>query len=180
MPEWISIGKVRSVNPNRREARIEPEPLRLREFEARQWLEFLLRERAQPVRCRVESMRNGPREVVVVMAPGVPRDTVAAMKGATAMIRAEEARPRTPGDWHPSELAGMAVLDEAELPLGIVVETYETRAHAVARIRLKDGGVCALPLVEEAVVRVDLNQARMIVRDLDRYAVPEAPSGELE
>ena len=81
-------------------------------------------------------------------------------RGARLTIRASDLPPPEPGAWYAFQLVGLRVVDEAGAPLGEVVEVYPGIAND--NVGLDDGRL--VPLIDDAVVDVDLAGGRIVVR----------------
>jgi 16S rRNA processing protein RimM len=167
---WIEIGAVKSVNPARRELRILAVSGREHQFESVTWLRLAFPDGAVK-RHRVETVRVNREGVIVMLAPGVPRDAVAEMKGASVVISEEERRPRPDGLWEPEDLLGLQVKDEQDRVVGVVSAVASSPAHDILEVELKEGGTMLLPVVDHVVIGVDLEQGTLRVGDIGPYAV---------
>ncbi|MBN2307648.1 MAG: PRC-barrel domain-containing protein [Candidatus Hydrogenedentes bacterium] len=167
---WIEIGRVGSINPARREVRIAVEPGRAHEFEAMEWVRLRPGDGA-PVRCRVDAVKRTASDAVLVLAPGVPRDSVARMKGAAVVVAKEELKPRPAGVYVVADLPGMTVVDRDGRPLGTVRDAFETAAHGVMEVDGTAGGSFSLPVVDETMAEVDVERGVVVVNDIAPYVV---------
>ena len=131
MPEaWIQIGHVRTVNPARGQLRVRPLAEWAHQFDGMAWIRLLLADDAV-IRCRVEAVRSRDKAAVVTLAPGVPRDAVARMKGAAVVALVDEVTPRPGASFaaHPSR--GASVSDGNGNRLGVVSDGVPTAAQDV-------------------------------------------------
>lgn len=175
MPEsWIQIGHVRSVNPSARRVRIRPDALRPCQLDRVTWLGVVLRDGTE-LRCKVASVGVVGAEIGVELALGVPRDTVAQMKGAAVTVSSGECPQGGDRDDRAEALRGFRVVKEDDTPLGRIVAAYDTAAHGVLEIEKPDGAVMLLPLVPEAIARVDVDRHVVVtVADIAPFAVEDA------
>lgn len=172
--EWIVIGAIRSVNPAKRELRLDVDFEHAHEFEHLSWIR--IRSGAEIARYRVSSVVPAAAGLVVVtMSPGVTRDTVSRLKGGDAVLTAEELHPRpedhdedAEADW-----TGMTVEDMQGNVLGILVEMYENRMNGAIRVEKTQGGFIMLPLIDQVVAAVDPDRGVLTVGDIEPYAVHE-------
>jgi len=168
----IEIGCVRSVNPARRELRIAPAPGYERAVGDGQWVSVILRDETQ-MRCRVATARAYAARTILTLAPGVTRDAVARMKGGRVLV-GEDALPTDAGPWGSvAGSEGWTVVAESGRVLGTVVERYWTGAHEVIEVAREDGKTLRLPLIEQVVSAVAVDQGRLVVGDLAPYAVED-------
>ncbi len=173
--QWTVIGRVRSVSAPRRELRIEPLPAHAHEFDAElAWLRLRPAGDAAPQRLRVAGLREGGGAVVVTLAPGVPRDRLHGWRGAEAVVATEEVRPRPEDFWPPGELPGLAVVAQNGTPLGTVSGVYDAGGQTTITVARPDGGALLVPVIAQAVNRVDPGAGVIELGDYGPYAVEEA------
>ena len=125
----------------------------------------------QPLRCKVAAVKSAEGGVVV-LAAGVTRDTVARLRGAVVLADA----PAPPCGRLPvaDKLIGMRLVSQDGAPLGAVVGVLEGPAGDVVRVERPDGGMFLLPVVEPAVVAVDVEaHVLTVLSDLSAFAVDE-------
>lgn len=171
MPEWIGIGVVASVNPTRREVRVNPARGRRHEYTGMTWARFLLKN-GESMRCRVASTREvASGQVVLTMAPGVTRDNVALLRGAKAVLDTNDGSARADDAYEFEDLVGFAVVDEADAEVGKVIDAFETPAHGVVEVAEPDGRAFMLPVVEEVVTAVDIGARVLAVRAIAPHMV---------
>jgi 16S rRNA processing protein RimM len=78
-------------------------------------------------------------------------------------IAAAEASKLAPGEYYFHELLDMDVMDEADKPLGTLVEILETGANDVYVVRTSTGAELLLPAIPEVILDVDLVAKKMHV-----------------
>ena len=169
MARLVLIGRIESVQPARREVRLTP-PTRLRDvIAAAGWLTVTTAE-GRALRCKVSGVRWHGDAALIALAPGVPRDTVANMRGLDAAIETVDA-PQEDDGLDAAELMDMTVADEAGREIGKIVGVIDTPAHGVLEIERAGGDVAMVPAIPETIARVDWDAGRVTVRDLTPYAV---------
>lgn len=168
--ERVRAGTVRSVNPARRELRVDPDPAHAHEFDGCDWLRVVPAD-GQELRCRVSTIRCHGDEVIVMLTPGVPRDTVALMKGAAVVLTPEECAVSPDTVWRVTDWVGWQVVGMDGASIGAVAEVFATPANAAFAVRRSDGGGVTLPAVPEVVVEIDGERGLIRVRDIERYGV---------
>lgn len=168
----IEVGLVRSVNPARRQLRIDVTPGRDRHLADAAWVMLALRGEPE-LRCRVERVdarEDKPGEFAVTLAPGVTRDAVARMRYAAVTVEGESAPAE---DYGLADLAGMEVVDRAGQRLGTVTNMYCSGANDVIEIAKCDGGTLLAPVIEPVIARVDLEKNVLVLGDYAPYTVEE-------
>jgi ribosomal 30S subunit maturation factor RimM len=169
-PDWRPIGRVVSVRPGKREARIRPERRSAHLLAGAEWLAVAL-DAGAPLRCKVAALRDVGDAFVAEFAAGVPRDTVAAMRGAEVVVPAAEWAPEE-GVLDVDALAGFAAVDEATgEALGAVTGGFDTPAHPVLEIDRPGAGPLLVPAVDEVLVRIDETERRVVLRDAGDFAL---------
>lgn len=167
---WTTIGRVVSVNVVKREVRIRLIAPETGIVDESMPLRFMPGG-GKPIRCQAAAIRRIGGTAVAVLGPGVPKEMVAAFKGAEVAVPAgKAAMPRTE---LPSveELTGMTVAGESGEIVGAVTGAFRTPAHAVIQVRQRDGSTFLFPVVAEAIAGVDLERGVLTVRELAPYAV---------
>jgi 16S rRNA processing protein RimM len=99
----------------------------------------------------VESKRSGGR-LVVSLDREVPR-------GSLLELPASELPPAPEGEFYVFELVGLTAVEEGGRVLGRVLDVAPGVANDVLEL---EGGV-ALPMVEECVLAVDLEEGRVVI-----------------
>ena len=99
----------------------------------------------------VEAKRAGGR-LIVRLDPAAPR-------GAVLEVPVSELPPAAEGEFYVHELVGLSVEEEGGRSLGRVQDVVPGVANDVLEL---EGGI-ALPMVEECVRTVDLEEGRIVV-----------------
>jgi len=167
----IRIGSVCSVNAARREVRVDPVAAYQGAYTAMQWVRILSPKGAE-VRCKVTASKAHGDVVILSLAPGVARDTVAQMKGAAVVAISGEVKARQ-GSLHAEDLLGMNIVEENGAVLGVVTEAYTGGANDAIEAQRPDTSTFLLPLIEELVVRVDWDKGTVVVRDITPFVVTD-------
>lgn len=164
-------GTVTRIYPAKREIRIEPEPGFRSVLEKLNVLEMALRDGSQ-IRCRVKCAHWNGDERVVEFVPGVMRDAVGRMKRAQIVVDEGTAcAPFESIETAPlAALEGFDVADENGL-IGRIIRTVVTKAGGILEVERSGGGTVLLPSVPELVSDIDFDAKRIVVRDLERFAV---------
>ena len=180
---WHRIGSVRSVRPSRRELRVEPASGHEQAFEETTLLRLLppagtFPNTDGPLRCPVAGVRSHGGIFIVAAAPGVPRDLIARLKGATVVAAGDEAVAPRKGLPRGADLLEFDVRGEASERVGVVTDAYTTPAHDILEIEAPDGRAVLLPIIEPVVSRVDWEGRVLVVGDVTAYAVETRAAGK--
>lgn len=187
MPEdFVEIGRIRSVNPAKRELRVTVAEDSSGALDAADFVEI---ERAgeTPVRCKVEEVTHHGTEAVVALSAGVSRDLVRQWKGATVL--GPSAGAATPGESDPyaadpATYVGYKVYTAAGDFVGEVVDAFRTPAQGVLEIGRPGGPATGktvlVPLVPE-IVTIETDASRLAIPTIELFDVDEddAPGTEL-
>jgi ribosomal 30S subunit maturation factor RimM len=164
------IGIVRSATPARREIRVTPVAGAETLFERLGLVEVVLPDK-ELLRCRVKLVRDETGGKILTLTPGVPRETVARMKGATISV-AVETEAETDG-YSLEDLDGLTVLDQSGAVIGEVTELYSGGGNDAMEITRADGSTVMVPVIDQVISAVNLDKGEMVVNDLAPYAVEE-------
>jgi len=167
---WIAIGRVRSVNPRSREVRVGVLGGYARAFDGMAWIRFR-RGTEAPLRCKVASLRGDAGGVVVVLGPGLPRERVDGLRGATVLAEASEIPARPREGWRLADLAGLTVVKADGAVFGTIVEVYEGPANDAFAVDRPDGSRCLLPAIAEVIRAVNLDGHTLEVGDVAQFIV---------
>lgn len=80
-------------------------------------------------------------------------------RGAELAVPRSKLPPLEPDAYYAFELVGLAVVDEDGTPLGAVAEVHPGAAND--NLELEDGTL--VPMIEDAIVAVDLEAGRVVV-----------------
>jgi len=164
-------GWIRSVRPARREVRVAPAPGRAHDLKETDWVEAVLADGSR-LRCRVASARELANEVVMTLAAGVPRDTVARLKGA--VVLSETATEEGGGaGFGLQDLKGLSVFDQTGARVGTVSQVYAAGSNEVFEVAKGGGGTLLLPAIPQVIAELDLEQGAMVLNDVAPYAVED-------
>ncbi|MDO8464766.1 MAG: ribosome maturation factor RimM [Gallionella sp.] len=100
--------------------------------------------------CEVHS------KTLVAQLPDCPDRTAAEkLKGLLIAVPRSSLPKQDEGEYYWSDLIGLAVVNEAGVPLGTVTNLLETGANAVLSVQ-GDGGEILIPFVVSAIKQVDV------------------------
>jgi 16S rRNA processing protein RimM len=115
--------------------------------------------------CTAEIVRRaGTDQRPIVRVAGVEdRAGAEALRGQTLTVAADDAPSLAAGEWWAHELEGCLVLD-GERRVGTVVRLLELPSCEALEVRLDpDGGSLLVPMVKDAIRRVDVAARRIDV-----------------
>ncbi len=173
--EFAKAGTVRSVNPARRELRIEGPQARVADLAGREWL-HVEETTGEILRCKIAGVSVQRGFAIVTLAAGVSRDTVAGLKGHCIVSPVGELKEGGAFEFDAAELVGMSIVSVDGSIIGEVVAGFDTKANGVVEVLRPEGGSLLLPVVPEAIREVDWDGGKVIVGDIAPFAV-ESDSG---
>lgn len=166
------IGIIRSVSPARREIRVTPVAGAEKLFDRLRLVEVRLADQTE-LRCRIQEVRDETGGKILTLTPGVPRETVARMKGATLWAAAEPEAEAAEEAYELEDLDGLTVLDRAGAVIGAVTSLYSAGGNDAIEVTRPGGGKVLLPVVEQVIASVNLERGEIVVNDIAPYAVEE-------
>lgn len=170
------IGRVRSVNPAKREVRVAPRPGFEGALNGRNEVEFVLRDGKHSV-LAVQTVEEQDRYVKLTLAEGTSADDVASLRSAKVMADAVARKPGDPFKVAAAEYEGFAVEDLHGAAIGIVAGGFNTPAHGVIEIARRDGKSLLAPFVSEVIAEIDWTKRRIVVRDAEAHMVENDTGG---
>ncbi|HEU4793121.1 MAG TPA: ribosome maturation factor RimM [Nitrolancea sp.] len=108
--------------------------------------------------------------VAILSFEGVTsRESAEELRGLPVRIALDQAAPLPDDEYFYFQLIGLPVYDEAGTLLGKLAEILETGANDVYVIRGGPGGELLLPAIKSVILRIDLDQGRIVARPLEYY-----------
>jgi ribosomal 30S subunit maturation factor RimM len=172
------IGRVRSVNPAKREARVEPRPGFSGALNGRNEVEFEL-QGGKRAKFAVQTVEEQHRYVKLTLAEGTSTDDVASLRGAKVFADAQAAKPTNPFAMNAAEFVGFVVADLAGNAVGTVAGGFNTPAHGVIEIARDGASSLLAPFVPEVVANIDLVARRIVVRNTEDHMVENDTGGTM-
>ena len=119
------------------------------------------------------------RRPIVRLAGVEDRASAEALRGEALAVEQREAPSLAEGEWWAHELEGLEVVDGERL-LGTVSRLIELPScEALEVLRERGGEPLLVPMVRDAIRRVEVSEGRIEV-NLDFLALPEEPGAEPE
>lgn len=168
---WVRVGTVRSVNPAKRELRVDPARAFGKGAKLAQVRVTL--QGGESLLCKVDGVNAGPSGAIVTLGAGVSRDCVARMKGASVDVERAGRRAAVPGEMDAADWIGLEVVNVSGARIGSIRGCIESRAHDILEIDTP-GGTVLLPAIEQTVESVDLEARRVTVGEIAPYVIGDA------
>lgn len=163
MADWISIGKVVSVNYARRELRIAPFTRHPEQFSDLGEIRVVLKNGTEIV-FEAETTRNAGRNVCVRVGETPSLDAIDELKNARIVVAPDKRLQLPAGEYYDDELIGLNVRDTHGVGLGTLTAIYPmTSHHDVYEVTAEDGVEYLVAAVESAVLDVDVTAGNITV-----------------
>jgi 16S rRNA processing protein RimM len=120
-----------------------------------------------PLELEVESIRDTPRELLVVLSGVKDRTRAEALVGATVCAFREDLEAPAEGEFFQGDLVGLTAVTEQGEELGQVAEVWNTGEVPNLVIRRPGGEELIVPFADDFVPSVDLEKGRLVVRPLE-------------
>jgi 16S rRNA processing protein RimM len=111
---------------------------------------------------RVERLAGTPEKPIVRLEGLARREDAEALRGEALIVSVEEAPGLEPGEFWAHEIAGCAVTD-GDRAIGFVRRMVALPSCEALEVDRPDGGELLVPLVRDAVRRLDLAERRVDV-----------------
>ena len=172
---WARVGNVRSVNPARRELRIDPAKTFEDGVRGAKAVRVALNG-GEHVVCQVDSVNANPGGLIVTLGAGVSRDIVARMKGANVDVERQRQRRDAvaPGEMAAEDWIGLNVIGADGACIGTVRGVIDSPAHDILEIETPDGRELLLPAIIQTVESIDLETRTVTVGDIAPYGIADA------
>lgn len=113
----------------------------------------------KPQECYVAGARWQQDSLLLSLEGVTSIDQAEELRGAWLMIPPEERMPLDEGEYYISDLIGMPVYTEQGKRLGLLKKVTQTAAYDLYEV-----GSHLIPAVKEFVLKIDLQNRRMVVR----------------
>ncbi len=160
--DWVSIGKVVSVNFSRRELRLTPFTDHPDRFERLDFL-HLLRKDGSGVDVKVGHVRTVGNKVCVGLAADEAAEVLETLRGAVAVVEESERFALPADEYYHDELIGLDVRDPAGRTMGRITAVYPFGHHDVFEVTAADGSEYLVAAVGPAVHEIDMAARRIVV-----------------
>ena len=170
---WVRLGSVRSVNPAKRELRIDPE----RAFASGAKTDEKVRvssKTSNGIVCAVETLNATPGGLIVTLGAGISRDAVANMKNATVEIERARRTRATRDEMSAEDWIGLNVVGVDGMRIGIIAGCIESPAHDILEIETPDGREVLLPAIEQTVESIDLDARCVVIGSVEGFGISDA------
>lgn len=126
-------------------------------------------EAAEPVGVEIVRFQHVRQGItVIVKLVGVDsREEAVALRDQSVYAREEDLPPLDEGEFFLHELIGLAVFAEDGGAIGTVDDVLSTPAHDTIVVRRDEGQDVLIPLVDEFVADIDLDEERIVIRPIE-------------
>ena len=167
VPERVELGRVASVTPGKREARVKIAANLTLDTAVLGWAWFS-REGAW-TRYKVARAAASEGELRLYFAPGVPMDTVRGLHGAQVAVAAEVVTSRGPLWRRVGEMVDLAAETREGEHLGTVMAAYAGPKMGAIKVESDKGKAWTLPVNEQTVLALDTARGVVVLGEIDDY-----------
>lgn len=171
MPANVTLGRVTSVAPGKREARARIAPGMVLDTAALGWAWF--GRDGGWTRYKVVKAGAGDGELRLVFAPGVPMDTVRGLQGAAVAVEAGVLLSRGPLWRRVREMVDLEALAADGTRIGSVAQAYEGPKTGAIKVESDQGTVWIVPVIAETVLALDEARGAVVLGDFEPFAMRE-------
>jgi 16S rRNA processing protein RimM len=118
----------------------------------------------EPTPRRVRHAQLHPPYALMRLVGMNDEKAIEPFRGALVRIDHDQAAPLPPGEYYWWQLIGASVVDEAGVPLGVVLEIIQTGANDVYVLRTPAGGELLLPAIKDVILAVDAERGVITAR----------------
>ncbi|MCF6285778.1 MAG: hypothetical protein L3K26_11360 [Candidatus Hydrogenedentes bacterium] len=169
---WLEVGRVRSASAHAREVRVTAKAGYEYVFADMAWIRFR-RPAEDLLRCKVIRTRPDGDVTIVALSPGISREVVGQLRGATIVVTPEELPPKPDSAFRTRDLLGFRVVLPTGSVLGTIGEVYEGPANDAFAVDRPDGGRSILPAIDAVFESIDVEKNELRVGDITPYVVEE-------
>ena len=115
----------------------------------------------------IESVRMA-LPLVILKFKGIdsPED-IRAYRQRDIYILREDASPLAEGEYYFADIIGLDVVDDTGINRGKITDILQTGANDVYEITAEDGSSFLLPAIKDCIIKVDLNENKMLIHILE-------------
>lgn len=161
------LGRVASVNPAKREARVKVAAGLVLDVSAISWAWF--GGGGAETRYKVAEAQASEGELRLRLAAGVPMDAVRALQGAMASVVVAAVASRGPLWRQARAMVGCVAVDVDGARVGTVAEAYGGAKSAAIKVESDQGTAWVLPVVEGVVLALDRERGAVVLGDYTAF-----------
>ncbi len=129
--------------------------------------EVIINPEKENIKLKIKAVRFF-KNLVIVKFDGIDDiNDVEKYKGKDLFVSRENAVPLEENEYYIADLIDMDVYDENDEKIGVLYDVMQTGANDVYVINMDDGRELLLPVIEETVLDVDLDNNKIKVHILD-------------
>lgn len=165
MEEFFRVGVITNTHGLKGEVKVFPttdDPTRYKKLK-----EVIIEPDKANIKLKIQSARFF-KNLVIVKFHGIDDiNDVEKYKGKDIFVSRENAVPLEENEYYIADLIDMDIYNEEDEKIGILHDVMQTGANDVYVINLDDGRELLLPVIEETVLDIDIENNKIVIHILD-------------
>ena len=165
MEKYFRVGVITNTHGLKGEVKVFPTTDDAERYETLK--EVIINPEKENIKLEIKSVRYF-KILVIVKFKGIDDiNYVEKYKGKDLFVSRENAVPLEENEYYIADLIDMDVYDENDVKIGVLYDVMQTGANDVYVINMDDGRELLLPVIEETVLDVNLDEGKIKIHILD-------------
>lgn len=165
MEKYFRVGVITNTHGLKGEVKVFPTTDDAERYETLK--EVIINPEKENIKLEIKSVRYF-KNLVIVKFKGIDDiNDVEKYKGKDLFVSRENAVPLEENEYYIADLIDMDVYDENDVKIGVLYDVMQTGANDVYVINMDDGRELLLPVIEETVLDVNLDEGKIKIHILD-------------
>ena len=165
MEKYFRVGVITNTHGLKGEVKVFPTTDDAERYETLK--EVIINPEKENIKLEIKSVRYF-KNLVIVKFKGIDDiNYVEKYKGKDLFVSRENAVPLEENEYYIADLIDMDVYDENDVKIGVLYDVMQTGANDVYVINMDDGRELLLPVIEETVLDVNLDEGKIKIHILD-------------
>ncbi len=165
MEKYFRVGVITNTHGLKGEVKVFPTTDDAERYETLK--EVIINPDKENIKLEIKSVRYF-KNLVIVKFKGIDDiNDVEKYKGKDLFVSRENAVPLEENEYYIADLIDMDVYDENDVKIGVLYDVMQTGANDVYVINMDDGRELLLPVIEETVLDVNLDEGKIKIHILD-------------
>ncbi|MDD6207331.1 MAG: ribosome maturation factor RimM [Clostridiales bacterium] len=156
MEDYLRVGVISNTHGIRGEVKVFPTTDEKERFDD---LEYVFVDTGkEKIRLDIQNVKYFKNMVILKFKGFDDINEIEKYKGSDLLITREQAVPLEPGQFFLCDVIDSTVVEENGNPVGILTEVLTTAANDVFVVKMENGKEVLLPVIEDCVKQIDLEQ----------------------